>query len=96
LAFLSVGISGSLRFDELLDGLERADLLFTRRRMRGVLPLSANTLTINISEPDERRLSSRVAKGRFYFSILDTEDRRQAWLESLRGYLQGSGMTIYS
>ena len=49
--FLSVGYPGPLRFDELLQGLEQAGLLFTRRQMRGILPLSANTLTINLNQP---------------------------------------------
>jgi hypothetical protein len=96
LGFLSVGYSAPLRFAELLEKLERAGLLFTRQQLCGIMPLSANTLMLNLNQQDLPRLPSRAHKGRFYFSILASRGERQTWLEKLRCFYRELGFSVYS
>ncbi len=96
LACLAVGYPGPLCFAEFLEKLEQAGLLFTRRQGCGVMPLSANTLLVNLSAPERPGLPARLRKGRFYFSILAPPDGHPAWLEKLRCFFKELGFSIYS
>jgi hypothetical protein len=96
LACLSVGHPGPLCFAELLEKLERAGLLFSRRQGCGIMPLSANTLLVNLNAPQQPGLPSRLRKGRFYFSILASPGDRPAWLEKLRCFFEELGASVYS
>jgi hypothetical protein len=96
LACLSVGYSGPLRFAELLEKLEKAGLLFTRRRGCGIMPLSANTLLVNLNAPQPPESPARLRKGRLYFSILAPPGERPAWPERLRCFLKEAGFSVYS
>jgi len=94
--FLSVGHRGPLDFGNLLGILDPAGLLFTCKGARGILPLSANALTINLNQPSPTLSASPMRKGRFYFSILAHPEERQVWLKSLRDAFQDFGFTLYS
>lgn len=94
--FVSVGHPGQLDFGSVLRVLDQAGLLFTCRRARGILPLSANALTINLNQPSPTPLASPMRKGRFYFSILAQPEERQTWLGSLRSTFQDLGFTLYA
>ncbi len=96
MACLSVGQAGPLCFAELLDKLERAGLLFTRQRGRGIMPLSANTLLVNLNAPQQPGTPARLRKGRFYFSILAPLDERPAWLAKVRCFYEELGVSVYS
>ena len=96
LGCLAVGYPGPLHFAGLLEKLEGTGLLFTRKRRRGVMPLSANTLTVNLNQTGQLRSPSRIGKGRFYFSILAPPEERGAWLEKLRCFCKASGFSVYS
>jgi hypothetical protein len=93
--FLSVGHPGPFDFGNLLEILDQAGLLFTCKRARGILPLSASTLTINLNQPIPTKLPSSMRKGRFYFSIVARPEEWKAWLESLRRSFQDLGFTLY-
>jgi hypothetical protein len=94
--FLLVGHPGPLDFGKLLGILDQAGLLFTCRSARGILPLSANALTINLNQPSPTPSAYPMRKGRFYFSILAHPEERQVWLKSLRDAFQDFGFTLYS
>jgi hypothetical protein len=96
LGCLSVGCPGPFHFAELLEKLEGAGLLFTQKQRRGIMPLSTNTLTINLGQPGQLGSPSGVRKGRFYFSILAAPEEREAWLEKLRCFYKASGFSVYS
>lgn len=96
LGYLSLGYSAPLRFADVLERLERAGLLYTRERRCGIMPLSANTLTVNLNRQDQPRSTSKMRKGRFYFSILAPPGERQTWLEKLRCFYKGLGFSVYS
>jgi hypothetical protein len=79
-----------------MEKLERAGLLFTRRQGCGIMPLSANTLLVNLNAPEQPEAPARLRKGRFYFSIVASPAERPARLEKLRGFLKELGFSAYS
>jgi hypothetical protein len=95
LACLSVGYAGPLRFAGLLAKLEGAGLLFTRRQGGGIMPLSANTLLVNLNGAEQPEAPARLRRGRFYFSIVASPAERPARLEKLRGFLKELGFSVY-
>jgi hypothetical protein len=96
LAFFSVGCPQPLEFAGLLEKLDQAGMLFTCKQPAGILPLSSNTLTINLPQPGELQPPSRIPKGRFYFSILDHAEERQGWIEKLTSLLEAMGLFVYT
>jgi hypothetical protein len=96
LGCLSLGYPGPLRFAELLEKLEGAGLLFTRKQPCGIMPLSANTLMVNLNGPEQPGSPARLRKGRFYFSILAPPGECPAWLERLRCFYKELGFSVYS
>ncbi|MFM9280090.1 hypothetical protein [Paenibacillus jiagnxiensis] len=80
---------GTLPYEDLLDKLEQAKLLFTDSREEGVMPLSANTLYVNtggrnaasLDKDDHRDASTgRKGKGRLYLALIAENQDRKAQL----------------
>jgi hypothetical protein len=104
LSFLTLGYPGLFHFEQFLAKMEEEQLLFSPGRPRGILPLSANTLTANLNREDTAA-PFRIGKGRFYFAIAaplpgntfleNTFPENALWLEKLRGFCAGFGFRIY-
>ena len=77
--FFSLGLSIEVTFSELLQRLERAEILFRSDRPQGFLPLASNTFTINCVRHQASPISSKAYKGRLYGSVIaeDTERKKQ-------------------
>jgi hypothetical protein len=96
LGFLSLGYVGSLWYAEFLDEIKRAGLLFNQGQRRGVVPLSANALTINMNSHDQHRPPGKARKGRLYYAILARREERQPWLDRLRSFCRETGFLLYA
>ncbi|MEI7024452.1 hypothetical protein [Paenibacillus sp. y28] len=77
-----IGGSGRASFEDVLYAMKRRGMLFDRSRERGIIPLSANTLTVNQDQAER-------CKGRLYVALVDPEaEGREQLLEQLKHLLQ--------
>jgi hypothetical protein len=101
LLFFNVGYRRGLRFEQVMEALNAAGLLFTPGKKCGVMPLSANTLVVN---QEWRRLADpvddegqAVYQGRIYFSVIATAHRQRECLsQAVRSLLQAMSCTVYN
>nr|VFK63476.1 MAG: hypothetical protein BECKUNK1418G_GA0071005_10343 [Candidatus Kentron sp. UNK]VFK70825.1 MAG: hypothetical protein BECKUNK1418H_GA0071006_10404 [Candidatus Kentron sp. UNK] len=79
LEFFSLGLPWDIGFEEVLERMRQTGILFEQNNPEGVLPLSANTLTIN--RPDETgdrdAPADTLYKGRLYVSIVASDMARR-------------------
>jgi hypothetical protein len=83
-----VSYFGHTSFEKLLHEMNQAELLFVPGKQNGVIPLSANTLTI-AQEPN------RQNRGRLYFSLVyETEEERHHLNERFKTLITGKDFQI--
>jgi hypothetical protein len=79
--YLSLILKNKLPFEELLKKLNELDILFTKQKPAGILPLSANALNVNVND---NAINSLSCKGRFYFSLVVEEEKESEILSKLK------------
>lgn len=95
LSFLSLGCPAGISFENILEGMKERGLLFDPCKEKGVIPLSANTLTMNRITgglPD----GQAPYKGRLYVFVCgSTDEVREEILTKLKAALGEMQITIY-
>lgn len=81
LMYLSLILKNKLPFEELLKKLNESDILFSKQKPVGILPLSANAVNININD---NTTDSQLSKGRFYFSLIAEKEKESEILSKLK------------
>jgi hypothetical protein len=76
--FFSLILKKTIKFEELIDKMNKKNILFQKNKHAGIIPLSANTLYINQKSTSEQG-QVQPFKGRFYVSVVDKdgEDRER-------------------
>jgi hypothetical protein len=94
--FLSTGINGDVKFEHILNALERDGILFTSARGQGVMPVSCNSMFIN-RMLDVSADKGKTFKGRLYCtSVAENESDRMALTERVKETLQSISVLVYN
>ncbi len=90
LTYLSLSSnSKAVSFDEVIEKMEKEELLFKPEKGQGILPLTANTLFINQSTEKD------IYKGRLYFSIIaENEGKRKMLVQKTISFLDSLSFSI--
>jgi len=94
--FFSVGFKGDIQFIDILNKLEKENLLFKLNKKKGIIPLSSKTIFIN-RDIDDSYNSEKVYKGRFYISsVSDKHKERISMIERTKEILKSLNFNIYN
>jgi hypothetical protein len=99
LIFLNLGCRAGLSFEQVLEELDTAGVLFNPGMDRGVLVLSANTLLANqeFFEPAASDTPQALAQGRIYLSVIAADhEGRQSLVRAVRSVFQGMSWIVYN
>lgn len=95
LSFLSLGCPAGVSFENILERMKARGLLFDSCKGKGIMPLSANTLTVNRTmqgPPEEQDLY----KGRLYIFVAgSTDEMREEIFSKLKAALGEMQIAIY-
>ena len=69
LMFFSCGLNQNIEFKDILDSMEKEGILFNKQSLKGIFPLTSNTLLINL-KLYKKNCDIKNVKGRFYVSIV--------------------------
>lgn len=95
LSFLSLGCPAGISFENILERMKERGLLFDPCKGKGIIPLSANTLTVNriMQGPPE---GQDLYKGRLYVFVCgDTDQMREEIFSELKAALGEMQIAIY-
>ncbi len=94
LLFFSLGLTRPVSFDEILHTMRQEAILFQADRPEGILPLSANTLSVNRNTQASREAAY---KGRFYASLVATRPEARLGLkEKMKRVFASLGINVFT
>lgn len=92
---MNLGFSGDIKFEDILDRMEKQNLLFMPGMREGILPLSCNTLFVN-RRLDKTYTPKKLYHGRLYFSVVsERKDYGQDLSLKLKTLLESLSFKIY-
>ena len=94
LLFFSLVLTRRVGMEDLLQRMQQENILFRPDRPEGILPLSANTLTVNWNPS----IAGDIAfKGRFYASVVASSQAQRVGLkEKMQQVFAGLGIRVFA
>lgn len=94
LTYVSLTYNNRTTFEQLMEAMEKAGLLYLPEGRSGVIPLTANTLFIN-RDADNAGDTQKTYKGRLYFAAAgETYEGIMEIIQKMRVFMEDAGFKI--